>query len=174
MIILTIACFRSYLGNKHTAESHRGTEADTKAHGYDFIVWTKVNGNKGQPDYAGCIHGKGNILGLIKISWYVTSLWKKNKNEIHKAVQNKEVCTIKRPWTITGKYNFAEVPWRRKRCSWELADHCSPAVPLLPKLSSCRLDVPHEYWDKQRSPTKSEQRDHTNCVNNHKLPSSPF
>lgn len=37
----------SYLRDKHAAESHRGTEADTKAHGYDLVVGAKVNRNKG-------------------------------------------------------------------------------------------------------------------------------
>lgn len=76
---IVILCIRidvstSYLWHKHAAESHCGTEADTKTHGYDLVVGAKVNRNKGQPDDTGGVHGKGNIFGLIKISWYITGL----------------------------------------------------------------------------------------------------
>lgn len=64
----------SYLWDKHAAESHCGTETNTKAHGYDLVVGAKVNRDKGQPDDTGGVHGKGNILRLIKICWDITSL----------------------------------------------------------------------------------------------------
>lgn len=64
----------SNLWGKHTAESHCGTETDTKTHGYDLVIRAKVNRYKGQPDDTGGVHGEGNILGLVEISWNVASL----------------------------------------------------------------------------------------------------
>lgn len=70
-----------YLWDKHAAESHRGTEADTEAHGDDLVVGAKVNRNKGQPDDTSGVHGKGNILGLIKIGRNITSLQESRRKE---------------------------------------------------------------------------------------------
>lgn len=64
----------SHLWDKHAAECDCSTEADTKTHGYDLVVGAKVNRDKGQPDNTSCIHGESNILGLVKISWNITSL----------------------------------------------------------------------------------------------------
>lgn len=64
----------SYFRDKHAAESHCGTEAHAKAHSYDLVIRAEVNGHKGQPDNTGGVHGKGNVLGLIEISWHVASL----------------------------------------------------------------------------------------------------
>lgn len=88
--------FLSYLGDKHAAESHCGTEADTKAHGYDLVVGAKVNWNKGQPDDTGGVHGEGNVLGLIKISWYITSLCGKREYVYFKAGRGKVKRTVHR------------------------------------------------------------------------------
>lgn len=65
---------KSYLGHEHAAQCHRGTETDTEAHGDNLVVGTKVNGNKGQPDDAGGVHGKSNVLSLIEISWDIAGL----------------------------------------------------------------------------------------------------
>lgn len=65
---------QAYLGYEHAAQSHSGTEADTEAHGDNFVVGTKVDGYKGQPDDTGGVHGKGNVLSLIEISWDVAGL----------------------------------------------------------------------------------------------------
>lgn len=67
----------SYLRDKHAAESHRCTETYTKAHSDDLIIRAKVNGYKGQPDDTSGVHGKGNVLGLIEVSWHISSLLKK-------------------------------------------------------------------------------------------------
>lgn len=64
----------SYLWYKHAAEGHRGAEADTKAHGDDLVVGAKVNRHKGQPDDASGVHGEGDVLGLVEISWNISSL----------------------------------------------------------------------------------------------------
>lgn len=64
----------TYLGYEHAAQSHSGTEADTEAHGDDFVVGTKVDGYKGQPDNTGGVHGKGNVLCLVEISRDVACL----------------------------------------------------------------------------------------------------
>lgn len=68
-----------YLGYEHTAKGHSGTEADTEAHGDNFVVGAKVDGYKGQPDNAGGVHGKGNVLSLIEISWDVAGLEERDK-----------------------------------------------------------------------------------------------
>jgi len=79
IVILRVCVSMSYLWGKHATESHGGTEADAKAHGYDLVVGAKVNRNKGQPDDARGVHGKGNILGLIKISRNISSLKRKTE-----------------------------------------------------------------------------------------------
>lgn len=66
--------FQPYLGYKHAAQSHRGTEADTEAHSDNFVVGAKVDRYKGQPDDAGGVHGKGNVLSLIEIGWDIAGL----------------------------------------------------------------------------------------------------
>lgn len=76
----------SYFRDKHAAEGHRGAKTHAKTHGYDLIIGAEVNGHKGQPDNTGGVHGKGNILGLIEISWHVTSLWEKKENKKFRAV----------------------------------------------------------------------------------------
>lgn len=63
-----------YLGYEHTAQSHSGAQADTEAHGDDFVVGTKVDGYKGQPDYTCGVHGEGDVLCLIEISRDVAGL----------------------------------------------------------------------------------------------------
>lgn len=63
-----------YLGHKHAAQCHSRTEADTEAHRYDFVVGTKVDRYKGQPDDASGVHGKGNVLSLIEIGRDITGL----------------------------------------------------------------------------------------------------
>lgn len=64
----------TYLGYEHAAQSHSGTEADTEAHGDNFVVGAEVDGYKGQPDNTGGVHGEGNVLSLVEISWDVAGL----------------------------------------------------------------------------------------------------
>lgn len=82
-----VCIYISYLWDKHATKSHCSTEADTKAHGYDLVIGSKVNRNKGQPDDTSGVHGKGNILGLIKIGGNISSLEEKRKNIIFKLMQ---------------------------------------------------------------------------------------
>lgn len=74
-------CVNPYLGNKHTAQSHSGTEADTEAHGDNLVVGTKVDGYKCQPDNTCGVHGKGNVFSLIEISWNVAGLKRQREQE---------------------------------------------------------------------------------------------
>ena len=72
---------QSYLGHKHAAQCHSCTEADTEAHRDDFVVGTKVDGYKGQPDNTGGVHGKGNVLSFIEIGRDIAGLYEReNKN----------------------------------------------------------------------------------------------
>lgn len=75
---------KPYLGYEHAAKSHSGTEADAEAHGDNFVVGTKVDGYKGQPDNTGSVHGKGNVLSLIEISWDVAGL--RGRDRVRKKV----------------------------------------------------------------------------------------
>lgn len=79
-----------YLGHKHTAQRHGCTEADTEAHRDDFVVGTKVDGYKGQPDDTGGVHGKGNVLSLIEIGRDISGLQRENKN-----LQKKKLFLLK-------------------------------------------------------------------------------
>lgn len=78
---MTTFYLQTYLGCKHTAKGHSSAEADTEAHGDDFVIGAKVDGNEGQPDNAGGVHGEGNVLRLIEISRNVTGLEEKEKHK---------------------------------------------------------------------------------------------
>ena len=62
------------LGGEHAAQGHGGTQADTEAHGDDFVVGAEVDGHECQPDDAGGVHGEGNILGFVEVGGHVSSL----------------------------------------------------------------------------------------------------
>ena len=68
-----------YLGYEHAAQRHSGTEADTEAHGDNFVVRAKVDGYEGQPYNTGGVHGKGNVLSLVEISWDVAGLGERDR-----------------------------------------------------------------------------------------------
>lgn len=79
--VVVFSELQPYLGYKHAAQSHGGTEADTEAHGDNFVVGPKVDGYKGQPDNTGGVHGEGNVLSLIEISWDVAGLEERDKRK---------------------------------------------------------------------------------------------
>lgn len=72
---------RSHLRYKHAAEGHRGTEADTEAHGDYFVVGAKVDWYKRQPYNTGGVHGECNVLGLVKICRNIASLRKEKERK---------------------------------------------------------------------------------------------
>lgn len=75
-----------YLRHKHAAQCHGRTEADTEAHRDDFVVGTKVDWYKGQPDDTGGVHGKGNVLSLIEIGRDVAGLYERENKKVQENI----------------------------------------------------------------------------------------
>lgn len=63
-----------HLWCKHTAQGYSHTEAYREWRCYDFVVATKVDWHKCQPDYTCGVHGEGNVLRFVEICRYIACL----------------------------------------------------------------------------------------------------